>query len=363
MRHTFLTRLLLALDRPSIPKHEQLAVYNDVAQHAQPGKRMRNALRESEFRAVLTAAKYAKRGFVANRAKWRTLDTAIYQEYVDVLSTAIALIERAQGTLDSNGQPITLAAFTAFMAERSKKKAVGTVAVCDARWQSWIPAQTRADYIDRLQLHYAQTDSRKGRRFLPFDPKPAMAQAQTNMNRLRASIASVRRVVWTDDKQPMQFDSRANTPFKALWLTAARMAEVAINRMEGDIKTGVIDVVENPVPINWLALLTPEMRARLRDAKQNPAGVSAEGLKSFYAPRLVSRGAPDTPDDEAAILLDTDPEAAAPLHAHAHAHAHAPLTNSEDADAAAPAGAVPDEDEDEAYVPALTLLQNLPPMC
>jgi hypothetical protein len=148
-----------------------------------------------------------------------------------------------------------------------------------SHWPTWVPPRIRDAFITKLSATYARTHQRQGTRFTPFMTathrkytKQVMDNTLATIKRIRSTHASV------------EGGTSGYTPYRALYLCAARMAEKALyTRLKG-YELGTHNTIDHPLPVNWLALLDAPMRARLREAQVNPNAVSLEGLDHFYEP-------------------------------------------------------------------------------
>jgi hypothetical protein len=150
---------------------------------------------------------------------------------------------------------------------------------CATYWPTWVPPRVRDDFNTRLAAQYARMGTRKGTRFTPFTTSTHRKYTKQVTDNTLATIKRIRSTHATDNKGTSGY-----TPYRALYLCAARMAEKELyTRLKG-YELGTHNTIDHPLPVNWLALLDAPMRARLREAQENPHAVSLEGLDHFYAP-------------------------------------------------------------------------------
>lgn len=206
--------------------------------------------------------------------------TAIaFESYLGVLKKVKEQIEVAR--LKHVWLPTAIEAAAQRNAERMREgRPAG--ATCGPTWQSWVPDSVRTAVESEFTKAYESASIVRTRRFKPF-VNPAAAKnvakcanlLRTTLERIRGSYASTER------------KGKAATPYRALWLCAARMAERELDRrLKLAELEGMQHLAKNPLPVNWLALLDAPMRRRLRDAAAAPDAVSPAGLEDFYAPEL-----------------------------------------------------------------------------
>ena len=181
-----------------------------------------------------------------------------------------------------------------------------------AHWPTWVPPRMRDAFTTKLSATYTRTGQRQGTRFIPFTTSTHRKYTKQVTDNTLVTIKRIRSTHATDTNGTSGY-----TPYRALHLAAARMAEKALyTRLKG-YELGTHNTIDHPLPVNWLALLDAPMRARLREAQVNPNAVSLEGLDHFYEPpRGIDPGEalPELADEDKAhaqehgleLLTDTD---------------------------------------------------------
>ncbi len=284
MRISAQTRLRRALDRREIPEHIQREVFN--ATFAKHSTALDMLTSETSFDVVLDGARRAKRALLSNKAKWPDELAPHYANYARCIQSVVDDIETTRMLLLKNPDnpsgpkvPASLSRITAIAAKRNAKQRANHEPegpTCGASWPSWVEPELRQSIVDAFDRAYALMGRGRGRRFTPFHTT-AIAQ---DMNR-----AIIRHRRFIDDQRLVladRRDGRGSTHYRALHLCALRMAEMWLDGYERDIKARVRNPSTHPIPVNWMHMLTKDMRDRVRDADDNPAGISAVGLTSFY---------------------------------------------------------------------------------
>lgn len=224
------------------------------------------------WRLLIRTVRKVRTNALSNEASWKDM-RPFYEEYIQLLDAVLARIDKARHTEDpKTGFTYTLPGWSA---ARTKPEN----GLCDHRWQTWIPTRVARDFMSRVNI---ARQGRVGRRPSFFwsaaDQKEFVAKAQKHRNtirRIRQEMSTFGRVDGPN--------SVSDSYYGALWLAAARMAELQLNRLENPESTHIAAPMwERVMPVNWWALLDAPMRTRLRQAKADPAGVDPEGLHSFY---------------------------------------------------------------------------------
>lgn len=247
-------RLRALLNRADIAPHIQREVINAFTARSkdEPGAR------ESVWRELLDRVRHVRRMVLTNKPKWAPAVVPLYQEYTDMLSVVITKLEQARIEVTPEGEPVTVTQFTAARALVNKRRAGEgklPLAVCGYKWQDWVPAHIRRAFELKVATYY---DSKGiiGARFTPFITRELKAENAMRIKRIDAAIKNLRRAMANCGTTPPLADNLLG----AMYLSAARQAERGLVKYRGNT-----DVLENPCPVNWLHLLEPRMRARLRD--------------------------------------------------------------------------------------------------
>lgn len=224
----------------------------------------------------------ALKSVTTNRTKWPAHYAPIYEDYVAVIRQAQADIDSAFHMLikdptNPNGPkiPPTLADIRRLADKRIQKTGHGPT--CTSAWPTWVEPSVRAALIERFDIAYAKQGG-KGNRPRPFVTNELHRQSELQCARFHAFFERQRNNL----KVPDQPHNVANTAFGALHLCAIRMAELHVERWEKAARLDPYHGLDNPLPVNWLHLLTPEMRERLRNADKNPDLISLDGITNFY---------------------------------------------------------------------------------
>jgi len=287
MRSTFADKLTRALDRTDIPPHIQLAVLRDVLHVGRTKKEKDVVNTDIDWAALVASVQHVRTYQRSNRAKWAPYNRPIYEEYADMIEKAVIRIKKASMTVDANGAPVTLNAFTAFIKSKNAQRARDNMSLlggCDAQWQSWIAPTDRADLRGRMAQHYKDSPALgSGNRVVPFTTMGDRKYAKLQLERLYAALHTVRRI-HAKVGSSLDMNCTATTPYGALWLAAARMAERAVAKKHAGYAAGTHHMYEDKLPVSWHHALEPQMRQRLRDAARSPRGVALAGIERFYEP-------------------------------------------------------------------------------
>jgi hypothetical protein len=157
--------------------------------------------------------------------------------------------------------------------------------VCNGSWQSWIPPHLIVELLKAQDLAYTMrgAEPSRGKRAYLFVSATLKAKVDKQIKQAYSVLENVRRITRSDmNTSPAK--AYGTTPFRALMLCAVRQAELNLGEIERELKRGTRPYWQAAIPVNWRALLEPEMRARLRDADANPQAVDTSGLTSFYKP-------------------------------------------------------------------------------
>lgn len=285
------TRLHAALDRRGLDPNVKRSIINDVFSPASAlAERLK---REENFDALRDDLRAVLRSTQSNRTKWPPELVHLYEQYLAVVRTALNTVDYMRTKMlpdPANPQgpriPATLARTTERMRvlnEKHRAKGEPLEPACNANWVSWVDPNKRDALIADFSMAYVRMGRGKGRRFIPFATTAVSKDMQRAITRHRRFIEDQRDVV---SDRP---NNTGSTHYRALHLCALRMAEMWLDSYERDIKSHERHPATHPVPVNWMHLLTKEMRERIRAADEDPASVSPMGLASFYNPKEAHR--------------------------------------------------------------------------
>lgn len=245
---------------------------------------------KGEWGDLVAAVTRARTSVLTNKARWHASLADLMQEYADILGRVINLI-RTQ----SLAYPTVAECAAATKIKNEKRINTGELPLGERNrhWQSWIPPHVLADLSLRVDKAYAERlksgGTLRGKRFRPFQPTYERIAFEKQVARTQKAIDNLRYQARDDQMQSVQGYSSSSyatgsTPYRALILCACSQATRALKRIEVDVDRGITPIYAATIPVNWQALLSPELRARLRDASANPDLVDPEGLDTFYAP-------------------------------------------------------------------------------
>lgn len=258
----FTTKLSLVLDQLNVePLLKRQIMYAMLEAAQKPDKQIK-AETALDWQALLRSVRNVRSRHVSNKYRWAVHSQPLFTEYETLLNRIIARIEKAQLTgLSVDAHSVRI---------RTEGKAAS--GVCDKHWFNWIPDPVKADFIKRINIHYDTIGRFKGSRLRPFTSPELIQQRDDSIKRMRNIIANIRRQCSTLGCENGDM-STSDTPRGALYLCAARMAERELNRR---VKTDEV------IPVNWMALLSPEMRDSLRDADIDATLIDTSRLHDFY---------------------------------------------------------------------------------
>lgn len=258
----FTTKLSLTLDQLNVEpllKRQIMASMLDASMKSDRQIKADNAL---DWQALLRSLRVVRSSHTSNKYRWTDNMRPLFEEYETLLNRIRARIEKAQLS------GLSVEAYSVRV--RTEGKAAN--GVCDKYWFNWIPDTLKADFVRRLNIQYDAIGRTKGSRLRPFTSPELIRQREEGTKRMRQTIDNIRRACSTMGCENGD-RSTSDTPRGALYLAAARMAERDLNRR----------IKENEqIPVNWLALLTPNMRQRLRDANIDATLVDTSDLHQFY---------------------------------------------------------------------------------
>ena len=305
MRKTVLDKLQDVLRKAGVApdKQQEIMLEMNVIRHI----RGKVSKEDADWGALLTTLAQERRSVATNMHNRNPKLRPIYVEYIAIMDKVKERIEIAKmkGT-PADAQRAAAEANT--LRELEGRPAGPTNGT---KWQTWVPPHIRAAFTAQVELVYASIGRTKGNRFIPFIPLAVRKDVERMRTLLTTTIKRIR-----ESHENAPGTGVAYTPYRALYLCAARMAEIQLWQRLKAYESGAANPVDNPLPVNWLALLDGTMRARLRAAQENPGLVSPEGLQHFLA---------DAPDNVLQDMTDQDVE-----HAAAHPVEEMPDANGQE---------------------------------
>jgi len=261
-------KLKAIMNQHGVPTATQQAVIDDVIGTAAAKKGTEHA----GYGVLLADLAKVRDTMRTNMSNRKPELRPMYEEYVTILDKVRERIHIAR----LHGSLAEATAAAALVNEQRAAEGREPGPDNSATWQSWVPPHIKTAFTNKAAQTYARIGMVKGNRFVPFIPATEVRAAKKHAARLGTTL---RRIRETHEAAPGA--GVAYTPYRALYLCAARMAERELARRVKAFELGTADPVTSPLPVNWLALLDAPMRARLRAAQENPADVSAEGLADF----------------------------------------------------------------------------------
>lgn len=283
MKLSVQTRLRAALDRHRIAPHTQREILNDVFS---PTSDLTPILKdEVSWDSLIEGAQHSIFVLTSNKSRWPPDMAHLYEEYRSLIHATKTFIERERARYvddpDNPGAkiPLTLQRAGEIAAAANRKAARENqprVPACGPHWPSWVKPEAAADMLSRFDVANTARGPSRGKRIVPFATAAVTRDMKRALARHRKFIEDQRAVV-SDRPNGM-----GSTHYRALHLCAMRMAELRLDQYERDVKARVRNPAFSPIPLNWMHLLTKEMRERVRAADEDPASVSPVGLHSFY---------------------------------------------------------------------------------
>lgn len=300
MRTPLDVRTQLALQAAGLPYHQQVTIYNSIFSNASYIDT--SVRREREWDELRLSISTVIRSLSCHRSRWPEDMRETYTAYYDLLVRIRTEIDAARSMMLRDTSlppdkaktapkvPATLARVTQLAARRNAaNKAAGLPleAECTSMWPSWASPAERSALMERFEIAYNQSERGRGNRVCPFVTKEVTASVKKRYDNL---VRAVRRVV-VIARAPGQKEDFAYTPYGALLLCCARMAERWLLNwhltaypltVRADSSLRGAFVHDNPLPVDWRHALTREMRLRLADAEKDPSTISLQGLAMFY---------------------------------------------------------------------------------
>lgn len=288
MRPTVIQRVTTVLR--SFPEIQPHVIHAVTAALSTTNKAVRI---NSKWKAMLSALATDRRSISQNMGKRSEDMRPLYEEYLCIMDAV-----KEKMCIASLTQSPSEAHAAALKANESRvlegKAPNGTNS---SHWPTWVPPRIRDAFNTKLSATYARTHQRQGTRFTPFMTATHRTYTKQVTDNTLATIKRIR------STHASHGATTGYTPYRALYLCAARMAEKELYiRLKG-YELGTHNTIDHPLPVNWLALLDAPMRERLREAQENPNAVSPEGLDHFYAPPrgiTASQEMPELTDIDAA---------------------------------------------------------------
>jgi hypothetical protein len=274
-----------------IEPHVVLRVCNELGRNVIPHEQ----LYAREWAALIKHTRHVRRSLTGNRHQWNVDAAPLYAEYVGLMDAVLARIQAAQLTYASIEQCTNAArqraADKGLIGQMTKLRGPTVVpytlpeyAQCNKQWPTWIPPRVIADFLLRLEAHYALKGLKGsvGKRLRPFTTVADCKAVDERAKNLSTALRRMRSlyVIGGNDKA---YAHRGDTPYKALMLTAMRQAERTLERIQSELRSGVRPYWDSQVPVDWRALCEPAMRQRLRDADKHPENLTLDGLGDYYA--------------------------------------------------------------------------------
>lgn len=278
------------MSHPDVPESAKRELINVVTKARRKPKAQRAS---DEWSDLIYDVARARASISTNKARWNAALAPLMQEYVDLLARVIKLIRTqslAYATIDECA--------TATKEKNEKRVNLQELPLGERNhhWQSWVPPHIAVDLSLRVEQAYAERmkvgGKLRGKRFYPFQPTYERVTLEKQIARARKAIDNLRYQARDDDGVTDKHRSgpgyaTGSTPYRALILCACSQATRELKRIENDVDRGITPIYAATIPVNWQALLSPDLRTRLREASLNPNLVDTEGLDSFYVPTAV----------------------------------------------------------------------------
>jgi hypothetical protein len=237
--------------------------------------------KKAQWTALHARILRVRKSMEANRHRWNPVLAPINEEYVSLLDRVAALVKyRSEEFPD---QSITQ--YGAVWAKKNKElnRQLSIYGERNTKWQTWIPLDVRQAFRDKYETVRQKHDI-KGSALVPFMPRHERLDTLAQIKRRRTDIDNTRRCAATSESTAPTL-AKANTPYRALYLAACRQADMKLDAIVRELNDYRSPMLAPPtIPVNWRALLTPELRERLRHADEAPRATHIEGLTSFLDP-------------------------------------------------------------------------------
>lgn len=266
MEKVSLTSVTKAMNAAGITPEKQAVVMDLLQPRTRTGK---------DWKGLLDTLARDRRSMVTNMHNRSEALRPLYAEYVAIMDKVLERIQIAA----TNGTPADAARAAALVNEQRAAEGRRPIYSDGPHWQTWVSPHIRQAFAAKVTQAYDTMGYKRGNRFIPFVPLDVRKDVDIRVGWHREMFARMRR-----DHEYMPNTGKGNTPYRALMLCATRMAERQLDNLVLSYKVSTANILENVLPVNWLALLDAPMRARVRAAQRNPAGVDLEGLSQFYDP-------------------------------------------------------------------------------
>ncbi len=269
MRQTTLLRVVHAMNQAGIPKSSQDIVTNALRATSAEDRA------DVSWAALLTALAYDRRAVVNNLSTRPPYLRPHYDAYIQIMDKVRESMEVAR----TKGSPEDAQRAADKANVERAERGLPPNGRNTNQWPTWVPPRVRESLLANINRAYIEAGYTKGSRFMPFTPPAKRRELKERTDNTLATIKRIRSTHASVDGGTSGY-----TPYRALHLAAARMAEKALyTRLKG-YELGTHNTIDHPLPVNWLALLDAPMRARLREAQVNPNAVTLDGLDHFYEP-------------------------------------------------------------------------------
>ena len=273
------SKLLSLLVEEGVPPVSQTRIINGLYGTTETRSK-HNA--DTSWEPLLHCLRTDKSNVQSNRNNWAAGMAPIYDEYIGLLSAIRERIEKARSAPDTP----KLAQYTQQILTKNRKRATDgkpSVGDCNANWASWIPPHIRKAFADRVAFKYIEMGRSGGTMFTPFVTRALKQRIRMRVDTLRSTMLDTRRACSCEAGTHVAPDNwAANTPYKALYLAAVRMAERELYRRTVMHEHDGLTMLDVTIPVHWKHLLTAEMRARLLAGDDMPFAVTLDGLDNFY---------------------------------------------------------------------------------
>lgn len=289
MRPSIQDKLRRALDRRGFPFHVQREIMNEVFMRQ---SETHTAVKdEITWVSLIHEVQDSIASLTSNRSRWPKHMAPLYEEYRQIMHDTRADIIATRTTLlpdpdNPKGAkvPATLKLVRALAARRNdklRKAGAPLMPACGDHWPSWVSPDKVRDLTTRFERAYDLNGGGRGKRLIPFATTSVTKTLNRTIARHRAFIEAQREAILAADPEADREHKRVHSRYGALHLCALRQAEMWLDTYERELRNRTKHPVLDPVPVNWQHLLEPELRTRVRDADENPASVTPEGLTSF----------------------------------------------------------------------------------
>ena len=278
MRQKTRDLLLNALRNHGVPAHFHIPVINDVCGPAAIASNAKaNDTYDVQWDTLLHKLMYDRRTLTSNRKKWAPELRDIYESYISIMDEVRKRIEAVAHTHTRADVTREAAAINKRRIAEGKRP----LASNGTQWQSWVPPHVRQQVLDAVDVAYTKMLRTQGNRWVPFASTVYRREAKARVKHIEASISGIRKMC------ALPPNGTSNTLYGALLLAGVRMAELELQRRVRGYRDNTINPFDQPIPVHWAQMCSPDMRKRLRDAADNPALIDPTGLAHFYDPKTL----------------------------------------------------------------------------